>query len=102
MKNLTIAVLASLALTGAALAAEQTGGASSKSPGHEMQEKGSKAGSPGASGYAPGHEMKSDTTGSTKESTSGTGMSGSGTSGSGTASGSMNKDIKGDTSGTRR
>jgi hypothetical protein len=29
-------------------------GASSKSPGHEMQEHGSKKGSPGASGYAPG------------------------------------------------
>ena len=33
-------------------------GASSYSPGHEMQDKGPKKGSPGASGYAPGHEMK--------------------------------------------
>jgi hypothetical protein len=32
-------------------------GVSSKSPGHEMQAKGSKKGSPGASGYAPGQEM---------------------------------------------
>ncbi|GJD55950.1 hypothetical protein [Methylobacterium dankookense] len=86
MKNLTIAVLASLALTGTALAAEQRG-ASPNTPGHEMQDKGSRTGSPGASGYAPGHEMKSDTTGSTKGSTSG--------------SGTMNKDMKGDTSGTR-
>jgi hypothetical protein len=31
---------------------------SSKTPGHEMQMKGSKRGSPGASGYAPGHEMQ--------------------------------------------
>jgi hypothetical protein len=33
-------------------------GVSSKTPGHEMQQKGSKKGSPGASGYAPGHEMQ--------------------------------------------
>jgi hypothetical protein len=33
-------------------------GASSKTPGHEMQERGSKKGSPGASGYTPGHEMQ--------------------------------------------
>jgi hypothetical protein len=33
-------------------------GVSSKTPGHEMQEKGSKTGSPGASGYAPGQEMQ--------------------------------------------
>jgi hypothetical protein len=33
-------------------------GASSKTPGHETQAKGSKKGSPGASGYAPGHEMQ--------------------------------------------
>src|SRR6266704_1082477 len=32
-------------------------GVSSKTPGHEMQQKGSVKGSPGASGYAPGHEM---------------------------------------------
>jgi hypothetical protein len=29
-----------------------------KTPGHEMQLKGPKKGSPGASGYAPGHEMQ--------------------------------------------
>jgi hypothetical protein len=87
MQRLPIIVLASLALGGTAIAAEQ--GASSRSPGHEMQEHGSKAGSPGASGYAPGHEMKSGTSQSTGSTSrmggSGTGTSGtSGTSGSGT------------------
>jgi hypothetical protein len=38
-------------------------GASGYTPGHRMQEKGSKKGSPGASGYAPGH------TGTTGENT---------------------------------
>lgn len=85
MKNLAIVVVTSLALTGTALAAEQRG-TSANTPGHEMQDKGSKTGSPGASGYAPGHEMKSDSTGSTKGSTSG----------------SMDKDMKGETSGARR
>jgi hypothetical protein len=33
-------------------------GVSSKTPGHEMQDRGSKKGSPGASGYAPGREMQ--------------------------------------------
>jgi hypothetical protein len=33
-------------------------GVSSKTPGHEMQNKGPKKGSPGASGYTPGHEMQ--------------------------------------------
>jgi len=31
-------------------------GASGYSPGHKMQDKGSKPGAPGASGYAPGHQ----------------------------------------------
>ena len=30
---------------------------SSKTPGHEMQQMGSKKGEPGASSYAPGHKM---------------------------------------------
>lgn len=84
MRSLPIIVLATLALGGTALAAEQ--GASSKSPGHEMQERGSRAGSPGASGYAPGHEMKSggtEATGSTTR-TGGTSTSSSGTSSTGT------------------
>lgn len=69
MTRLPIIVLATLALGGSAVAAEQR--ASSKTPGHEMQDRGSRAGSPGASGYAPGHEMKSggtDSTGSTSRS----------------------------------
>jgi hypothetical protein len=35
-------------------------GASERTPGHEMQEHGSKPGKPGASGYAPGHERTGD------------------------------------------
>jgi hypothetical protein len=30
----------------------------SRTPGHEMQQKGSYRGQPGASGYSPGHEMQ--------------------------------------------
>ncbi|MBE7196440.1 MAG: hypothetical protein INR70_01375 [Parafilimonas terrae] len=84
MRSLPIIVLATLALGGTALAAEQ--GASSKTPGHEMQEHGSRPGSPGASGYAPGHEMKSggmESTGSTTR-PGGTSTSTSGTSSTGT------------------
>jgi len=33
-------------------------GASSNSPGQQMQSKGSVSGQPGASGYAPGHKMQ--------------------------------------------
>jgi hypothetical protein len=33
-------------------------GASQNTPGHKMQDKGSKGDSPGASGYAPGHQMQ--------------------------------------------
>ena len=77
MQRLPIIVLATLALGGTAFAAAQR--ASSRTPGHEMQDRGSKAGSPGASGYAPGHEMKSGTSDSTG-STSLTGGSATGTS----------------------
>ena len=41
---------------GTALANAQ--GASEKTPGDQMQDKGSAKGSPGASGYSPGHEMQ--------------------------------------------
>ena len=62
MKRLTIAAASAAALLlgsfGVGLAAEQGGGPSKMSPGHEMQEHGSVKGQPGASGYAPGHEMK--------------------------------------------
>jgi hypothetical protein len=84
MQRLPIIVLATLALGGTAFAAEQ--GASSRTPGHEMQDRGSKAGSPGASGYAPGHEMKSGTSDSTG-STSRTGGSATATSGTSGTSG---------------
>jgi hypothetical protein len=54
--------LAVIALSTAALIASAPAvlaqGASSKTPGHEMQERNSKNGSPGASGYAPGQEMQ--------------------------------------------
>ncbi|MGY3695071.1 hypothetical protein ACVIGA_005151 [Bradyrhizobium sp. USDA 3240] len=51
-----------IALSAACLMASSTAvfaqGVSNKSPGHEMQDRGSKKGSPGASGYAPGQEMQ--------------------------------------------
>ena len=54
--------LAIIALSTAALIASApvvfAQGVSSKTPGHEMQQKGSVKGSPGASGYAPGQEMQ--------------------------------------------
>jgi hypothetical protein len=55
MKIAVIAVCATALLASAPAALAQ--GVSSKSPGHEMQTKGSKNG-PGASGYSPGHEMQ--------------------------------------------
>jgi hypothetical protein len=84
MRRLSIIALATVALGGTAFAAEQ--GASSKTPGHEMQDRGSRTGSPGASGYAPGHEMKSggsEATGSTTR-TGGSGTGATGTAGSAT------------------
>ena len=53
----TIIALSAVALVAAAPAVFAQG-VSSKTPGHEMQTKGSKKGSPGASGYSPGHEMQ--------------------------------------------
>jgi hypothetical protein len=51
-----------IALSAAALVASAPAvfaqGASTKTPGHEMQDRGSKKDSSGASGYAPGHEMQ--------------------------------------------
>lgn len=55
--KLAVAAFAVATLTAAAPAVLAQG-VSSKTPGHEMQNKGSKAGSPGASGYAPGQEMQ--------------------------------------------
>ncbi len=57
MKSALIGLSAAAFILAAPVAFAQ--GASSDTPGHEMQMKGSKKGSPGASGYAPGHEMQS-------------------------------------------
>lgn len=57
MKSVIIALSAIAFIAASSAAFAQ--GASSNTPGHEMQMKGSKKGSPGASGYAPGHEMQS-------------------------------------------
>ena len=55
----TLAIVALIAAPTIALAqGSNNNGASQNTPGHEMQRKGSKDGSPGASGYAPGHEMQ--------------------------------------------
>ncbi len=53
----TVIALSTVALI-ASVPAVFAQGVSSKTPGHEMQEKGSKGSSPGASGYAPGQEMQ--------------------------------------------
>lgn len=55
MKRMIIA-LSAIALIGTPPVAFAQG-VSNKTPGHEMQTKGSKKGHPGASGYSPGHEM---------------------------------------------
>jgi len=56
MKNAMIAISAAAVIVSTPVAFAQ--GVSSKTPGHEMQKRGSKTGSPGASGYAPGQEMQ--------------------------------------------
>lgn len=56
MKRTIIALSAACLMASTAVVLAQ--GVSKKSPGHEMQDRGSKKGSPGASGYAPGHEMQ--------------------------------------------
>ena len=55
MKSVIVA-LSVIALVGTAPSVFAQG-VSSKTPGHEMQIKGSKKGHPGASGYSPGHKM---------------------------------------------
>ncbi|WFU44868.1 hypothetical protein QA640_21860 [Bradyrhizobium sp. CB82] len=55
MKAKIIALSAALVM--AAPPAVFAQGTSSQTPGHEMQQMGSKKGEPGASGYAPGHRM---------------------------------------------
>jgi hypothetical protein len=56
MKLTMIAISAAALIVSAPAVFAQ--GVSSKTPGHEMQERDSTKGSPGASGYAPGQEMQ--------------------------------------------
>lgn len=56
MKMTIIALSAAAAMAAAPAVLAQ--GVSSKTPGHEMQQTGSKKGEPGASSYAPGHKMR--------------------------------------------
>jgi hypothetical protein len=63
MKNISLAVAAAALLCGSVSVGLAQGlgtGKTDLSPGHEMQEHGSKPGSPGASGYAPGHQDRDD------------------------------------------
>jgi len=55
--KLAIVALSTVAIVASAPVAFAQG-SSNNSPGHEMQDRGSKKGSPGASGYAPGQEMQ--------------------------------------------
>jgi hypothetical protein len=101
-RTICVAATALLLLSGAAFAQSNTPGhemqnkgskagspgASGYSPGHEMQNKGSKSGSPGASGYAPGHSGTTGSAGSTGTGSTSSGSSGSTSSGSGSAGGS--------------
>jgi hypothetical protein len=57
-ENMKFAIAVSTAALIASAPAVFAQGASSKTPGHEMQDRGSKKGSAGASGYTPGHEMQ--------------------------------------------
>lgn len=54
----TLAIAALIVAPTIAFAQGNYKGSSQDTPGHEMQQKGSKGDSPGASGYAPGHEMQ--------------------------------------------
>ena len=56
MKHAMIAISTAALIVSAPVAFAQ--GVSNQTPGHEMQDKGPKRGSPGASGYAPGQEMQ--------------------------------------------
>jgi hypothetical protein len=56
MKLATTMLVVSAMFAGTASANAQ--GASEKTPGDQMHDKGSVKGSPGASGYSPGHEMQ--------------------------------------------
>ena len=82
MKTKIIALSAAVLMATAPAVFAQ--GVSSKTPGHEMQQKGSKKGQPGASGYAPGHEMQAK--GSKKGSPAASGYAPGQTTGSNTKS----------------
>lgn len=56
MKFTTFACSAALLVASSAAVVAQ--GASERTPGDKMQDRGSVKGSPGASGYAPGHVMQ--------------------------------------------
>jgi hypothetical protein len=61
MKKISIAVAsAALLCASVSVGLAQGLGATSMSPGHEIQKHGSKPGSAGASGYAPGHQDRDD------------------------------------------
>ena len=65
MHKFTLATATAIILLGSGVVGmaednDRAPGASGVSPGHEMQEHGSKTGAPGASGYAPGHEDRDD------------------------------------------
>ena len=83
MKSKFGILVAAAMVVGSAVAA-QAQGASDRSPGHMMQEKGSKKGEPGASGYAPGQRMQDK--GSVKGTTGASGYAPGHTTGSGTKS----------------
>jgi hypothetical protein len=72
MKIATTVLVVGALFAGTALA--NAAGVSEKTPGDQMQDKGSLKGSPGASGYSPGHEMQKRD--SLKGSTKGEGASG--------------------------
>lgn len=56
MKTTIIALSAAILMAASPVAF--AAGVSSRTPGHEMQARGSVKGHPGASGYTPGHKMQ--------------------------------------------
>jgi len=57
IRTLTVALAAAGLLAGSTALAVAQSSTSEKTPGHEMQRKGSVKGEPGASGYSPGDKM---------------------------------------------
>jgi hypothetical protein len=92
MKLVTTLMLVGALCTGSIAANAQ--GASERSPGDRMQDKGSVKGNPGASGYAPGQEMQQK--GSVKGTTGASGYA------PGRTTGSKNDNDKDDTTRTNR